>query len=151
MKSCSASWWFHLSIPQRYINKNRVRYRYLHNEVSCQQLFCCICFAISWPNLGNLLITLWVMPNETTRWWDVCNKKPANFWLHPPPMSLDIYSALYFYLCISVVNTKQIVHIYFLERKSLPSESIQKRCLWVQRFAKATHLTKKHKKCVRKK
>jgi len=25
--------------PQRYINKNRVRYRYLDNEVSCQQLF----------------------------------------------------------------------------------------------------------------
>jgi hypothetical protein len=26
--------------PQRYINKNRVSYRYLDNEVSCQQLFC---------------------------------------------------------------------------------------------------------------
>ncbi len=24
--------------PQRYINKNRVHYRYLDNEVSCQQL-----------------------------------------------------------------------------------------------------------------
>jgi hypothetical protein len=32
--------------PQRYINKNRVCYRYLDNEVSCQQLFCCICPAI---------------------------------------------------------------------------------------------------------
>jgi len=32
--------------------------------------------------------------------------KKANFWLHPPPISLDIYSTLYFYLCISVVTVK---------------------------------------------
>ena len=32
----------HAHKPQRYINKNRVRYRYLDNEVSCQQLFCYI-------------------------------------------------------------------------------------------------------------
>ncbi len=31
---------------QRYVNKNRVCYKYLDNEVSCQQLFCCICSAI---------------------------------------------------------------------------------------------------------
>jgi len=29
-------------------------------------------------------------------------QKTANFWLHPPPISLDIYSALHFILCISV-------------------------------------------------
>jgi len=29
--------------------------------------------------------------------------KRANFWLHPPPMSLDTYSFLYFNMCISVV------------------------------------------------
>jgi len=34
----------------------------------------------------------------------VCNKKTANFWLHIPPMSLDIYGELYFYLCISVLS-----------------------------------------------
>ncbi len=39
------------------------------------------------------------MQNNTTRWRDVCDKKTANFWLHPPgPPSccLDIYSSLYF-------------------------------------------------------
>jgi len=30
---------FHRFVPQRYINKNRVRYRYLDIEVSCQQHF----------------------------------------------------------------------------------------------------------------
>ncbi len=37
-------------------------------------------------------------------------QKTANFWLHPPPISLDIYSALYFILCISVVATHTIVN-----------------------------------------
>jgi len=47
------------------------------------------------------------MPNETTRCRNVFDKKTANFLLHPPPMSLDIHSAIYFYLCISVDKAKQ--------------------------------------------
>ncbi len=82
--------------PQRYIDKNRARYRYLENEVSFQQLFCHIHPAIQWSNLGNLLHTVWVMQNNTTRWRDLCDKKTANFWLHPPSCCLDIYSTLYF-------------------------------------------------------
>jgi len=54
------------------------------------------------------------MPKETTRWQDVCDKKTANFWLHPPPISLDIYSALYFILCISVHATQ----VFYKFRKS---------------------------------
>ena len=87
-----------MSSTQRYINKNRVCYRYLYNEVICQQLYCRICPTIQWPNLGNLLHTVWVMPNETTKLQDIGNKKTANFWLHPPPPScfIDIYGTLYF-------------------------------------------------------
>jgi len=44
---------------------NRGIYRYLCNEASNQQLFCCICPAVQWPNLGNLLHTIWVMQNKT--------------------------------------------------------------------------------------
>ncbi len=32
-------------------------------------------------------------------------QKTTNFWLNPAPMSLETYSFLYFYLCISVTET----------------------------------------------
>jgi len=41
--------------------------RYLCNEAVNQQLFCCICPAIWWTNLGNLLHTIRVMPNKTKK------------------------------------------------------------------------------------
>ncbi len=88
--------------PQRYINKNRVRYRYLDNEVSCQQLFCRICPAIQWPNLGNLLHTKWVMPNETTGWRYVCKKKQLTFGFTPSHKSIYLHIAhsIFIHVCL---------------------------------------------------
>jgi len=44
-----------------------VHYRFLDDEVICKQLFCRICPAIQWPNIGNLPHTIWVMQNKNTR------------------------------------------------------------------------------------
>jgi len=43
-------------------------------------------------------------------------KKTANFRLHPPPISLDIYSALYFILCtyLCVQNLQPLLKLDYL-------------------------------------
>ncbi len=104
--SCSETHYFACARPceltsQRYINKNRVRYRFLDNKVSCQQLFCHIRSAIQWPNLGNLLHTVWVMQNNTTRWRDLCDKKQLISGFTPFLLSryLQCTLFLFMYLC----------------------------------------------------
>ncbi len=48
------------------------------------------------------------MPIKTTRWKDECKKMLLIFSLNP--RCIDIYSALYFYLCISMVVAQNCNH-----------------------------------------